>query len=403
MMNDQDTPVAPNPSLLDILLVIAKHKKMIFRATFGAAIITALYSLTLPNIYTAKAMVLPGEDEAGKAGAMLSQLGGLASLAGGSLEQSSKKDLYITMLKSDALRDPIIDQFKLMSVYDKKIRADVYRLLDGSAHITAGKKDGVVTIEFSDKDPKQAAAIANAYVEELGKLLTGLSMTGAGNNRAFLDKRLATVKADLVRAEEALKVFQSENKAISVPDQAKASIEGVAQLRGQLAVQEVQLGTLRHQLTDSSQEVKVAGAAIAQIKSQIARMEGSGGVSSIPTVGAMPRLGQEYVRLLREFKIQETLVEMLTKQNEMAKFNEIKDVAPLQILQKAKVPERKSKPSRSIIVLLISLITFVSTVFLAYVRENVEQMDGADRDRWRELAVKIPLLQRLMKLCGFVW
>ncbi len=102
---------------------------------------------------------------------------------------------------------------------------------------------------FDDKDPKRAAAIANAYVEELGKMASGLSMTGASNNRVFLEGRLATAKSDLVRAEEALKTFQNKNKAVAVTEQTLASIEGVAQLRGQLAAQEVQLGTLKRQFT----------------------------------------------------------------------------------------------------------------------------------------------------------
>lgn len=396
MATDQETSEeTSNLGLLDILLVIVAHKKMIFCVTFGAALLTAIYSLTLPNIYTAKTMILPGDDDRGGLGAMLSQLGGLKDLAGGNLDQPQKKDLYVTILKSETIKDPIIDRFKLMTVFGKELRSDAYRLLDAKALITPGKKDGVVTIEFSDRDPQRAAAIANAYVEELGKLMSSLVMTGAGNSRAFLEKRLAEARAELMRTEESLKNFQSRNKAIDVTAQAKATIEEVARMQAQLAILEVQLAGLQRQYTDSSQEVKTARVAISNIRNQIARVEGGGTVSSIPMVGTMPQLSQEYIRLLREFKIQEALVDLLTKQYEMARINEVKDISSVQILQKARVPDRKSKPHRAVLVIQITLITFCLTCLATYVIEEFKQMDDCEKSRWRIFLESFPVLRRL--------
>lgn len=370
--------------LFDYLLVLVKHKKMIFLTTLGAALISVLYSLTLPNVYTARTMILPSDDDKGIMGAMLAQMGGLAGMAGG-LGGPTKTDLYVTMLKSESVKDPIIDRFKLMEVYGTKFRVDAYKVLDKNAVIAAGKKDGVLTVSIADKDPKRAAAIANAYVEELGKVAAGLSMAGAGKNRVFLEDRLATAKADLLSAEDAMKAFQYKYKAVSVTDQAKASIEGVAQLRGQLAAQEVQLGGLQRQFTDTSQEVKTARATVVNIKKQIERLEGSGGNSSIPSVGSVPQLGQEYVRLLREFKIQETLVELLTKQYEMVKISEAKDVSPFQVLQKAKEPERKSGPHRKDIVLLVVVAVGCLMMLLAFMLQMVDQLSPEDRTRLTQL------------------
>lgn len=175
-------------------------------------------------------------------------------------------------------------------MYKAKFRVDAYKALDNKALVTAGKKDGIISISVSDKDPKRAAEMANAYVEELGKLAAGLSMSGAGKNRLFLEERLATAKADLGRAGDELKNFQARNKMVNVTEQAKASIEGVAQLRGQLAVQEVQLAAMLRQFTDSSQEVKRARVTVGNLKAQIARLEGSGDNSSIPSVGSVPQL-----------------------------------------------------------------------------------------------------------------
>lgn len=385
-------------NLLDLLLVLAKHWKMIVVVPFVAAVITAIITLCMPNIYTAKTMILPGDDDkGGMMGAMMSQLGGLAGFAGGGLGGANKADLYVTMLKSETVKDPIIDRFRLMELYEAKFRATVYAALDGIANISAGKKDGVITIAVDNEDPKLAAAIANAYVDELGKLAAKLNMTGAGKNRAFLEDRLTKTKVDLAAAEDTLKSFQTRNKAVAVNDQAKATLEGVAQLGAQLIAQEVQLATLRQQFTDESQEIKSTKATIANLRGQITRLEGSGAGGAMPGVGAMPQLGQEYMRLMREFKIQEALVELLTKQYEMTKLNEAKDLAPFQVLQSAKAPERKSKPKRSLMVIMAAFASGFLMVLVAFVREFGARMNEEDRKRWQELQRLLPLPRRLRR------
>jgi uncharacterized protein involved in exopolysaccharide biosynthesis len=220
-------------------------------------------------------------------------------------------------------------------------------------------------------------------VEELGILTTGLNMTGAGKNRLFLEKRIAEARAELSRAEDALKNFQSRNKTISVTEQAQATIAGVAQLRAQLASQEVQLATLQRQFTDSSQEVKTARSAVASLKNQIAQLEGRGdGSSSIPSLGSVPQLGQEYLRLMRDFKIQEAVVEMLTKQYQVAKISEVKGVAPFQVLQRAKVPEKKSGPKRRQKVQLAIIAAGFLTVIYSFVSDYISKMPHAEKLRF---------------------
>jgi uncharacterized protein involved in exopolysaccharide biosynthesis len=371
-------------NLLDLLLVVVKHKRMIIRFTLAVAVLTAVYSLSLPNIYTSEALIFPSQEDKGLASAMLAQLGGLAGLAGGSLGGKTLEELYVTMLKSEAIKDPIIDRFGLMKRFKAIYRADAYRRLDANAKVSAGKKDGVITISVSDRDPRWAAAVADAYVRELGSLTVRLNVTGAGKNRLFLENRLGGAKSDLARAEDALKAFQTKNKALDVPEQAKATIGGVAQLRAQLALHEVQLATLRRQFTDASQEVKNAKASIDNMKAQINQLEGQGG-GSIPSIGSVPDLGQEYIRLMREFKVQETIVELLTKQYELAKINETKDISPFQVIQSPKVPERKSKPKRSIMVILATLTAFFFSVLVAFIREYADKMPEEDKTRWREI------------------
>jgi tyrosine-protein kinase Etk/Wzc len=385
--NTEKTDSPRPPALIDYLQVIARHGRMIFRVTLAAAVISLVCSLLLPNIYTAKTMILPAQEDKGLMTAMMGQLGGLAFLAGAGapIGGPTTADLYVSMLKSEAVKDPIIDRFKLMTVYKNKYRPDTYADIDKNTAISAGKKDGIITITVDDKDPKRAAEMANAYVDELGKLAVRLNVTGAGQNRSFLEERLGKAKADLARAEENLKAFQAKNKAVQVNAQAEATIKGIAELRAQLATQEVQLATYRRQFTESSQEVKSLVTAVSTLKAQIAKLEGGGGDSAIPSVGSVPSLEQEFVRLKREFKIQESLVELLTKQYEMASLTEAKDIAPFQAILKARVPEKKSRPSRLLIVSITIFVTFIFSVFSAFILESYEKMPPEEKARWEAI------------------
>ena len=160
-------------------------------------------------------------------------------------------------------------------------------------------------------------------------------------------------------------------------------------MRAKLAAEEVKLATYRRQFTESSQEVKNQATAVANLRGQIAKLEGSGGNSSIPSVGSVPAIGEEYIRLMREFKVQESLVEMLTKQYEMAKFSEAKDISPFQVLLKARVPERKSKPARAKMVFVITCLTFISSAILVMLLyENVNLMSEAEKERWKRIFVR---------------
>lgn len=385
-------------NLLDYLEVIAKNWRMFFKITTIAAVLSVVYSLTLPNIYSATSRILPPQqDSSGLMGMLMGSAGGMGGMAVDLLGKGTPADMYAGILHSEAMSDAIIDRFKLMELLEQKYRVVTYKLLDKKVDITAGKKDGIISISVDDKDPKMAAAIANAYVEELGKLLVKLNITGAGQNRTYLEERLVKAKADLVKAEEGLKQFQLNNKALDITEQFKGTIKGVADLEGILAAEEVKLAGIKRVFTATSQEVKNQQSVITNLKNQIAKFEGSRSSSSIPGIGSIPELGQMHVRLLREFKIQETIVEMLTKQYEMAKLSEAKDTTAIQIIQTAREPDKKTKPKRSLIVLAITLAAGFASLIYAFVREAGGRMAQEDRDRWHRIKMNFPDISGLVQ------
>jgi uncharacterized protein involved in exopolysaccharide biosynthesis len=364
-------------NLLEIVHIIVKRKAFIAKVSGAAFVLSLILSLCLPKIYTATAKVLPPQKE-GSSGlsALIGQMGGSAALGG----LGGGNDLYVGILKSRSVADAIIHRFDLTTVFKTKRPEDTRKLLEGMVKFTSSAKEGTITIEASDKNPERAARLANAFVDELGKASVRLNITKAGNEKTFLEKRLNLAKEDLRKAEEEMRTFSQQHKVVQVDSQTKAAIEGVARLKGELATQEIKLASLRSYQTDESADVKLLQSAIKKLRSELASYGGTGNEGEgIPSVGLIPQLGTEYLRKMRELKSQETIYEQLTKQYEVAKLSEAKDVASIQILDEAVVPTKKSKPKRSMIVLLATSVAFIFSLCAVFVSEYLEKLPDEDR------------------------
>lgn len=399
--SQENLVTAPEESeinLLELLQVLVKRRMLIFCFTLAAIVLSVGYSLTLKNIYSATARILPPQKESGGGlSAMLGQAGGLAALAAGA-GLGGGSDLYVSILKSRSVADDVIKKLDLAEKLKAK-NADIARLkLASKVKIQAEKTTGIITITADDWDPKQAAELANTFVEELGRTTVRLNLSRVGTERVFLEKRLEVVKADLKKAEDELKSFAQQNKIVEVNSQAKASIEGIAKLKAEIATREVQLSVLRTYQTDESAEVKALLTGIRKLNQEMNRLAGAGtGGEGIPSIGNVPGVGLEYARRMRDMKVQEAIFEQLTKQYEVAKLNEAKDSSTIQVLDSATVPFQKSKPKRSMIVMLSIVTAFFCSVFIAFILEYLEKLSESDREMVRNMKRQLLVLPGLRK------
>ena len=360
-------------NLFDLLIVLAKHKLMVLGFPLVAGVLAVIVSLLLPNIYTATTKILPPQQgQAGGAAAMLAQLGGLAGAAGGLAGIKNPSDLYIGMMKSRTVADNIIQRFDLTKVYEGKYPSQVRLTFANASNITAGK-DGIISIDVDDKDPKRAADLANAYVEELMKLTQVLAVTEASQRRLFFERQLGQAKESLAKAEAAARGAMQSGGLMQVEGQGRTLVETTARLRGQITVKEVQIGAMRSFATDRNPDMRMAQQELDTLRYELARLEGAG--TSAHTKTSADRSpdkagsGIDSVRLLRDVKYQETVYELLAKQFELAKIDEAKESTVVQVLDKAIEPDRKSKPKRLMIVLLATLAALFVGVIGAFVRE----------------------------------
>lgn len=364
-----------DPGVLDALIFLARHKLLLAAVPFAAAAIAAGVSLALPNIYAGITKILPPQQNQSASTMLLSQLGGLAGLPGASLGIKNPNDLYVGILKSRSVADGLIQRFDLRKRYDRDNLHDTRRDLERRTSISHGR-DGIITIQFEDRDPKLAAAVANGYVEELYKLTQTLAVTEAGQRRLFLEKQLKLTRDGLAEAEVALKRTQEATGLIKLDDQGRAIIEAVANLRAQIAAKEVQASAMRAFATASNPEYYRVQQEIAGLKHELSRLErtnepGKGDIF-VPT-GKVPEAGLEYLRRLREVKYYETVFELLAKQFEIAKIDEARDASIVQVLDRAIEPEKKSRPYRSRIVIVTAVLAFLGCLLFALLRDFVER------------------------------
>lgn len=366
--------------LLKMTHVVLQHKLLVILMCGATAVFSAAYTLTLPNVYSATARVLPPKGESSGLSSLLGQMGGLAGLAPGA-NSGSDTDVYLGILNSRSVADAVIKRLDLAKVYTKAETPDeVRRALDKAVTVQAGK-DGIIVISAEDQDARRACQLANCLVEELGRTTVRLNLTKADAEKYFLERRLEVTRRDLNRAENDLKQFSEHNKMVHPELQTGASVAGISALKADLASAEIQLAVLRDSQTDESPEVKALLAGIKRMKQDLARLAGaSGGGEGIPTLGEAPRVELEYLRKTREVQVQAAILEQLSKQYEVAKLNVSRDSSTLQVLDEAVVPDQKSRPKRGVIVVLATFASLVVSVLLAFALEYLESMPEDQRE-----------------------
>jgi len=359
-------------SLLDLLIVLAKHKRIVLGVPVVVAIAAAVISLLMPNIYTGIARILPPQQSASAASALLNQLGGalggLGGLAGGALGARNPNDLYVGMLKSRTVADNLIARFDLNKVYEEEFQSNTRKVLERNATIAAGK-EGIIAIEVEDKDPKRAADLANAYVDELIKLTRVLAVTEASQRRLFFENQLLQAKDNLTAAEVAARLGLQKGGLAQVDAQGRSMIEVTARLRAQVSVKEVQIGAMRTFAAEGNPELQRTQQELEALKRELSRIEGSSTFAAVGKRDDTSNTGLDNLGRLRDVKYYEFLYELLAKQYELAKIDEAKDATVIQVLDRAIEPDRKSKPRRSLITLLFVVLALFASILWAFFRE----------------------------------
>jgi len=349
-------------------------------------LLATLVVLLIPKVYTATTTILPPQQKQSALNSMIGQIGVIAGLGASDLGLKNPADLFVAMLTSRTIEDDLINRFDLRKVYRVSRYQDARKRLEKRSEILA-TKEGLISISVSDHDPRRAADIANAFVEDLHNLNQNLAITEAGQRRLFYEQQLKVERDELSAAELALKHVQEKSGLLQPEAQGKTIIASVADMRAQIAAHEVQLQAMRSYATENNPDLKRAETELAGLRSQLAKLEhnsnaavGDGNLE-IPA-RQMPQAELVYLRRARELKYHEALYEFLGKQLEAARIDEGQNAILVQVVDAAVAPEKKSGPPRLLIVLASTITAFllacVGVLFVEVLRRKQQDpRDGA--------------------------
>jgi tyrosine-protein kinase Etk/Wzc len=349
-------------SLLDVALVVGQYWRLLLFLPVGVGVVALGVAFIIPPTYTATTRVLPPAQQQSTSAVLAAQLGTLASLVGSTAGLKNPADQYVALLKSRTVYDAIIRRFKLKELYNATYLEDARKELEQRARASVGTKDGIISIEVDDHDPHRAAAIADAFVEELRNLTKTLAITEAAQRRLFFEGQLTQAKDNLTKSEIALQASGvSEATLRTMPHSA---LESLARLKAQITAQEIKLASMRTFMTDANPQYRLGTEELSALRAELSKAEQSSPIKTLHN-------GAEYIAKYRDFKYYETLFELMAKQYELARLDEAREGAVIQVVDAAQAPERKSKPKRALIAVLASLTTLLVTVLYVFMRRSV--------------------------------
>lgn len=373
-------------TLVEVLTQLLQRKWMIAKVTAAGGLLGLVLCFVLPARYKATTEIMPPHQTQSTADLFLGQiagsnLGSLAGIAGGGLSLKSPDELYIGLLKSRPVADAIIHQFDLASVYrSRDMTAARKKLADYTTIVS--EKSGLISVAVTDKDKMRAAAMANAYTDQLRVLTQTLAVTEASQRRLFYENQLKRAKQDLVQAEFAFQQVQQKKGLVQPDAQARALIGNLASLRAQVTAKQVQVQAMRSYSTEQNPEVQLAESQLSALQSEVAELEQrnhpSG--SSDLSIQEVPAAGLEYLSAEHELLYRQTLFDLLIKQYDAARLDEAKEAAIIQVVAPAIPPDRKSSPKRALILILFALGGFFAACIVALMQW------------WRELAQSDPIV-----------
>jgi capsule polysaccharide export protein KpsE/RkpR len=381
---------AASAKLIERLRLLWGERRAVGRVTLGGLVLGTLLAFVLPKQYQSTVQLMPPDTQS-SSGAMLAALsakagGGIGAVAGDLLGGNSTGALFVGILRSRTLEDRLVQRFELKKVYGAKLAEDARTRLSNNTGVSEDHKSGIISLSVVDQDPARAAALAQAYGEELERLVSELSTSAAHRERVFLEDRLKVVKQELDQASGDFSQFASRNAAINIPEQGKAMVEAAATLQGHLIAAESELKGLEEIYTPGNVRVRSVQARVSELRHQLEKLDGdtdpakkgSSHVepSAYPTIRELPLLGVTYADLLRRTRIQEAVYETLTQQYELAKVQEAKETPSVKVLDAASLPERKVFPPRLLIMFWATLLGLAASALWVVGGERWREMDS---------------------------
>jgi len=414
----QPLPAQLTPNLSARLQLLWDVRRLLGKVALWALAVSTLIVFLMPNKYQSSVSMMPSDSAGNNTGTMIAALAGkaapdLAAMAGTLLGAKGSGALFMKLLGSRTVEDHIVDRFNLQKVYWIRYKQDARKELSQHTDVSEDRKSGVITVIVTDRSPQRAHDIAQAYIEELNRLMAQVSTSSARRERIFIEERLAAVKGDLEDAEKQFSVFASRNATLDIKEQTRAMVESAALLQGQMIVAQSELQSLEQIYTSNNVRVRSLRARVEELRHQLSKLGGTD--SSLasdstepdqlyPSIRRLPLLGVEWADLYRRMKIQETVYQLLNQQYELARIQEAKEIPTINVVDPANLPEKKSFPPRLPLIVALTFFSVAGAALWELGRSHFERVGPQSPGQrlavivWKDTA---GFARRLVNTSGF--
>jgi len=395
-MNRESSSETKTVTFIGFLTTVFEHRRLIVRNFILFAVLGLVLALLLPHWYTSTTVLMPPESQSSGLG-LMSLIGDMPfDLSGAFGLGNTMSDVYIGILRSRNVRENIIKKFDLMTLWEREFMYDALKRLDDQVRIDI-TEEGLLTISVTTRSRELSQKMCRAFVEELDRVNRTTRYTSAKHTREFIEKRLSEADADLRTAAEAMRDFQLQHGVISLEHQTVASIEAAAEIQAQISLNEVEYEVLKKQLSPSHERVRLVENRLQALRRQLNRIELGNGVSNknlLLPFSKIPDLGLQYVFLFKDLEVQKAIFELLTKQYEQAKIQEMRDTPTVEVLDEAEWPDRKSKPKRALVVLAAIFFGFFVSGFTISVNGYMQRMRQNDPEQYHRFMTSYETFRR---------
>lgn len=415
LMSDRQEDMDDEINLIDLIYPIYKRRKFLIYFCLAIAIMVGVWSFFLPKTYEATAIILPVSDKSGTsisqglASTFLQQFG-MSSLLGSS--SSSSSNIFKAELKSTELTGGVLRRYDYFSMtgISKYGEGGTIKSFANNVEVTGSNVDPSISISVQSNDPVFAANLVNSYVNELDRYNLNNSFTSSRYLREYLEKRMDEAEKELDQAQIELREFQEKNNAISISEQARATLNVLGELEARLVALEVDKAAKEKFYKDSHTQIEQLDAQMEALRKNIDQLtysqessvpieRGGGKIEFYIPLKSTPGLNFTESKLLLKVTAKTGVVTLLTTQLEQAKLDEARDMPTINVLEWADTPTIPIEPKITLNVILSLIVSLFLSIFIVFFIEFIEHMnqDSENAQKWLEMKNSIKSLFNFRK------
>jgi uncharacterized protein involved in exopolysaccharide biosynthesis len=361
-----------------VFIVLKKRFFILLSTTIAVLSYLSIYFL-LPPQYDSTAMIVSVDEQGFNP---ISQIANslssipLSSLGVGSLGADERYNLFTTIIYSRTFLEGMIDEFDLMEEYGQESLEKTIKQVSSSIEVELSPEMAYI-ITVRGNSPEKAVVLNNYLLEKVNGAVIELNVKKAKENRAFLEQRYSEIQYKLAKAEDSLQFFQQNTNILEVENQIKAIVEAYSKFESELALKEIEATVFEKIYGENSPQAQNSRIALETYRDEFNRIKsGKLDNSLFLSLSSLPKQAKDYVRLFREVEVYNAMVEFIIPLYEQTKFEEVKSIPVLQIIDRPSLPEKKSFPPRTLFTLIITFIIIFTTSQIIFFRDYLNKTEN---------------------------